>query len=542
MRTGGILLLATAFMGQGCVGSIEVVGAGESAGVGGTSACKPTGRKTLPAVRRLSRSEYFNVLADLFPKFALPEIDVPADSGVEGFENVAELLTPNALLIERYEATAFSVSAKVAGTVAAAQALAGCVPGSATEEQQCGRRFIETLGRRAFRRPLTSGELSEFEEFFAEIRSQIDFGAAIQLTVARLLQTPEVLYRVELDSRPDGLAIASRLSFFIWQSSPDDKLLDAARAGGLSSRDGIAMEARRMLADPRSRRAVVAFHGQWLDFDRINAVPGKDAGLFPGWTPTLRKAMREESDKFIEEVMAKRNGNLASLFTSPETMVNSELAKLYGDGVPVPPPGTWAAATLPKAERAGLLTRASFQAAHAEAENGNPPVRGNAILTKVLCTTLGEPPMNADLSNPAKGPDARTKTNRQLYTERTAPAGCMSCHQFIDPLGFAFESYDATGAFRKTENNALPVDTRVDLTAAGLGGPLDGPVELSKRLAESDRTAACMASRFFLFAAGRVESPEDRCAVGELTKQVRAGTGILDLVMNTALSPEFLGQ
>ncbi len=525
---------------------VEEGAAGSTGGTGPTgtdpvipppSSCSATGPSKLPAVRRLSRPEYRNVMADLFPGVVLPALDVPEDSGRGGFENVAELLAPTPLHIERYEAIAYAVSAKVSGTEAAARTLAGCAPTNAAEQQACGRKFIESFGLRAFRRPLSPVEISDYVASFEASRAAVDFGGAIQLVVSRFLQSVDFLYRIESGPRPDDWMMAGRLSFLIWQSLPDAALLEAARLGRLTSRDGIATEAQRMLRDPRGRRAVVDFHRQWLDFDKLASESDKDTTLYKAWTPTLMKAVRDESDRFVGSAIYEKNGGLAKLLTSPETLVNAELARLYG--VAAPAGSAWAPTTLPARQRAGVLTRANFLASQGHSENGSPPLRGIAILNRFLCTTVPDPPDDADTSNPGEAADAKTKTNRQLFEERAASSQCAGCHALFNPLGYALENFDAIGRYRATDNGK-PVNASVTLAVADLEGALTGPIELSNRLAGSAQVAGCMATKWFTFAAGRDVGPNDACAVGELTKTVSSGKGILDLVMQTVVTPQFL--
>jgi hypothetical protein len=502
----------------------------------------PDGRCTAASVpipvRRLSRVEYQRSVRDLLYGVAFDAPEIPADTAERGLENIARQLGAPALLVERYELTASRAAEAAIRDEAIRARIVPCESGaSAAEQDACAERFLDAFGRRAFRRPLTAEERADFLALIHATATEIDFDAAIELAIGALIQSPQFHYRIETptgEGRASAYQLASRLSYFLWQSAPDDALLDAAARGELSTPTDLETRARAMLEDPRAREAMIDFHRQWLDFDRVLGEP-KDPATHPGWDATLRTAIREEVDRFVGGVVWGGEGTLGALLTSRSTWVDPALAEHYG----LPAVSGWTRVELPEGERAGILTRSDFLAGRAHAVNGSPILRGAFVMDRLLCRALGSPPDDADTSPIVPDPDAGPMTNRMLFEARTASPTCQTCHAFIDGIGLGFEHYDATGRFRAIDNT-LPVDATSTLVGTDVDGPYDGAVELSEMLAESTTVSDCAASHWARYALGRTPADGDACLVARAQASMRATGGDLrELMIAIVTSPDF---
>lgn len=487
-------------------------------------------------VRRLTNDEYANTVRDLFGGGTLPELpEQPPDALREGtFANDASALGPSDVRVSRWETSAMRLG-ELAANDADTRALV--VPCD-TEDAACGREFIEFFGTRAMRRPLSAEEIDRYAAFFERQRAEIDFDAAVQLTVAAMLQSPSFLYRLEIGNAGEGqipltsYEVASRLSYFLWESMPDEELFTAAAADELRSPEQLELQARRLLEDERAHATIRNFHRQWLHLDRVgeeNKVPEYEA-----WGPGVPEAAVEASERFVEELFFD-GGTLSDLLTSNVAWVNDDLAPIYG----VEPTGDWQRVELPQAERGGILSRVAFLAGQAHAANGSPPLRGVFVMERFLCEPRPSPPADADTSPPEADPEVGPMTNRMLFEERTAPSGCQSCHVRIDGFGMGFEHYDAIGAYREIDNT-LPVDASGYVTGTDNNGPYTGAVELQERLAGADSVHRCVTTQWFQYAYGRAAEPQDSCHVERLQRRfIDSGGDLSDLLVGIVVSPEF---
>jgi hypothetical protein len=538
----GLTLLAA------CDGTIGAAGGprgGEAGGDGVRGAqafvCQNPGEIILGSapVRRLTNVEYENSVRDLIGGGlpALPE--QPSDAVLEGsFENDAQSLGPSDVRIARYESAAMILGEHAVQSAAARDRVLPCDSSDAA----CGREFVESFGKRAFRRPLTTDELERWVGFFESQRTAIDFDAALQLTISAMLQTPQFLYRLENEGSAvaaDRLELsqyelASRLSYLLWESMPDDELLAAADAGELGTDAGLEAQARRLLADDRARAAVRNFHRQWLYLDRVlgeNKVPG----LFPMWAGPVRESAKEETLLFIENTFFS-GGTVSDLFTSNVAYVDDVMAELYD--IPSPPE-PWSEVELDPLERAGLLSRIAFLAGNAHEANGSPPLRGVYVMERLLCEPRPSPPANADLSPVVADPNQGPKTNRELFEQRVAPSTCQGCHIRIDGFGHGFENYDAAGRFRE-EDNTLPVDASGYANGIGNDAEYEGAVELQGLLAESDVVRDCVAKQWLTYANGRPLEPEDTCQLEAIQRAfAESGGDLVELLISIVTRPEF---
>jgi hypothetical protein len=491
-------------------------------------ACTHVGVGPTP-LQRLTRAQYVNAVGDLLGV----EVD-PA--GLDGDEKVGPFAAnvsalPSEPLVQQYrilaEQTAQAAMPKL-------QDIVGCN----TAHAECTDAFVRAFGRRAFRRPLSDDEVARYGALFALGDDGID-GARV--VVSAMLQSPLFLYRPELGvGDPHGemvpleaYEIASRLSFFLWDSIPDDALLDAAAAGEIDDVDGIEYQVTRMLSDGRARRSVGSFHRQWLALDEL-ATATKDPEHYPSFDDAMRTAMWDETRRFAEQVILAGDGRFETLMTASWSYVDGPLFGLYG--IAAPPghtPGM--PVDLDPAERGGLLTHASFLATHAHADQSGPVQRGVVVLTNLFCAPPPAPPPTVNAVPPAVDPDATTREQYAMH----AQAECAGCHQLIDGVGFGFEAYDGIGGFRATQNGKA-IDVSGELVGTDVDGPFVGTAELAARIVDSEQAQRCLVRQWFRFALARVEHDDDACTVEQLhTRLVEQDGNVHALLVAIATSEGF---
>ena len=334
--------------------------------------------------------------------------------------------------------------------------------GDAAGARGCAREILSTLARRAYRRPVTGRDLDVLLSFYDDGRRGGGFEAGVELALRRLLASPEFLFRVVRDPagakpganyRLTGLELASRLSFFLWSSIPDDELLDLAAAGRLREPEVLAAQIRRMLADERASALVENFAGQWLYLRNVPAlVP--DENRFPDFGEALRRALRRETELFVESVM-REDRNVLDLLTADYTFVNERLARHYG--LPNVYGSHFRRVTLPDATRRGLLGHGSILAATAYPTRTSPVLRGKWVLENLLGTPPPLPPPDVPSLEETTGAGRPLSMREAMERHRANPV-CASCHRLMDPPGFALEQFDAVGR-RRTRNEAgAPID------------------------------------------------------------------------------------
>ena len=538
----------------GCVGNI---GSGDEDSLGGPGGPGGPGGANGPAdaatsgLRRMTPEQYQNTLRDLVgdPELVL---DLDIDEG--------PVITQ--LAVDKLRgAAAQVVSRRDQWTVQPFPC-----DTSAADDAPCVDAFIRTFGRRAFRHTLADEEVTRLQGVFTKAREKQSFGDALLVTLEVILQSPDVYYFLELGRDPGpGLASgvrpltgwerATRLSYFLWNTLPDDELLDAAESGALDTVEGMQAQADRLARDDRARGMFRSFFSEWLELDGTKKHPSlvtvdKDAALYPDDSPALRDAMRIETEALVDRVLFEGDGRFETLLTSTEAYVNAPLAALYGvDG---PSGDAFAWVNLPADERAGLLTRAAFLTVFAGVEVKSPIRRGAHILKETMCVELGPPPPNAS-DVPVKGGavdengDVVNKTIREDVVAKTSSNVCNGCHSIINPVGFTFEHYDALGQWIDTEDGegesgaySLPIDASGGLPDGGGQVAVDGAVELSKALAESGTAQACLTKRFFESALRRLPIDGDLASVDGATAVTQSGGTITDLMVALATSNAFL--
>jgi hypothetical protein len=405
--------------------------------------------------------------------------------------------------------------------------------------------FIERLGKRAFRRPLTEAEVGACRALFDQGASLIASGDAfadgIELVAAYLFQSPHFLYRAELsqvvvDGKVplSGYELASKLAYALTGSMPDDALLGLADQNALGSRDTLISEIKRLIATPGAAESLLDFHDQLLVMRDFETISKRDS--FSGFGEGVGEDLKQEAKHFISSVVYQQDRGFQTLMSAPYTFANSRVRGLYGV------PGTSAEFTrldLNPAERAGLLTQIGFLAAHAEQDTPNIIIRGVHIARKILCAALPPPPNNV----PPLPEVTPGSTNRQRVEQATKDAPCNGCHAtIINPLGIALEHLDGVGRYR-TLDNGKPVDARTSYAMDGQPAAISGAVQLAHAIANSDQAHACYAQHWAEYLYGRSVTPEtDNTLIQQGGWLSRDKESVQNLVVNLLATDAFLAR
>jgi hypothetical protein len=396
-----------------------------------------------------------------------------------------------------------------------------CTPAADSEEESCARKILATIGRRAFRRPVSDRELQHLLRIYQSGRKEGSFEAGIEMALQRILAGPEFLFRIERDPpgiapntayRADDLELASRLSFFLWSSLPDEELLDLAERGQLHDREVLDQQVRRMLSDPRSKALVSNFGGQWLAIRNVRAV-SPDPKLFPNFDDELRVAFQKETELFFESQI-REDRPLMGLLSADYTFVNERLARHYG--IPNIFGSSFRRITLADEARKGLLGQGTILTTTSRGNRTAPVLRGKWVLDNLLGIPPPPPPANVAASLPEKSDDGKVLTVRQqLETHRNNPA-CSPCHSLMDPIGFSLENFSAIGQWR-TMDSGMPLDASGALYD---GTKFQGPVELRKLLLEREELIVhTVTEKLLTYALGRGLESYDQPAVRSILRE-----------------------
>ena len=394
-----------------------------------------------------------------------------------------------------------------------------CRPSSSADEAGCAREILSTLARRAYRRPVAEGDVQTLMQFYETGRAEGSFDAGIEFALERLLVSPAFLFRFEQDPLPGAatdihrisdIELASRLSFFLWSSIPDDALLDAAERGMLEDPAVLEQQVRRMIADARSTALVENFVGQWLAVRNVrDVVP--DSGLFPEFDENLREAFRQETALFMES-MLREDRSLVDLLDADYTFVNERLARHYG--IPNVYGNQFRRVTLPTAERGGLLGHGSILTVTSYPNRTSPVLRGKWLLENFLGTPPPAPPPNVPALSEGNATRTPASVRERLEEHRRSPA-CAVCHDRMDPLGFALENYDPIGAWRTTDGRN-PIDAFARLPD---GTEFQGPAGLrALLLSKRDQFVQTVTEKLLTYALGRELEYYDAPVVRRITR------------------------
>lgn len=527
--------------GSGGTGALNCVSPGAP-----SSSSSATASPGSAPLRRLSNAEYRNTLTDLFA--GLPDVanvvatatrEFPAEAESLGFRNSARFLTVQSLNAQKYMDAAEAMGQAVAGQTSVAQAsFVGCTP-TAGKEMDCAKSFIQSFGKRVYRRALSSEESGRYEALFQKGMMSYDFKTGVEWTVATLLQSPEFLYRVERGepsrgavTRPKPSEMAARLSYLFWQSQPDAALTALAESGGLNTPEQIEAQSRTMLADPRAGR-LFQYFSEWLDLDRLDDF-SREATVFPGLPVGLPTLYASETRAFVSSLLQRPDGNFSELLTAPYTYANQTLAKFYGLSGPTGDGFERVADD----RRSGILTQA-FLMAQDKPYRTSIVRRGLKLRTDLLCQNIPAPPNNVILNLDSGSADLSQR--ERLERHRSDPT-CAGCHDLLDPVGVVFESFDAVGRYRTADENGRPISTASALTAAASA---DGPVadvrELGAKLAASPEARDCYVTQSFRFFFGRDVEAADACSIARLkAKFSEKNSSLTELLVGLTQTDAFL--
>ena len=492
-------------------------GGGSMPGVSTTPCAGMVASQSPVVVRRLTRWEYANTVADVFNVSIGPDLDntpLPPDIRSNGFSNDVGGQLATTAQAEAYQKMADAVGASLAKMPGWLGPFAACTSVTAA----CRDDVVRALGLRLFRRPVTTDEITSFGALLdGTVTAGLTTVADAAVVVVRaMLQSPQFLYRLESQTpsgsatRPvDPYELASRLSYLIWASAPDDVLLRAAASGGLTSPDGSRSQVARMLAQPHARDVIKRYFREWLDLDDLD-----DATRGPAFTPQLAADMKSETLDVVGDQLWDKGQPMLSLFTTRSTIVTPGLAAHYGLAA-----GTGAKLSIEQASgRVGFFTHAAVLTVNGDA-NASIVQRGLFMLRKVLCQDVGIPPTGATSVKLApETASERTKSEARLKTQP-----CLSCHGVFDPLAYSFEPFDAMGAAITKDTNGNEVRRDGWLTGTSVGNAPYADVRAEMDLLVQDpRVRDCMTTKVAQFAWGRPMDDGDRCMLDDVRNRVDA--------------------
>lgn len=432
-------------------------------------------------------------------------------------------------------ALAHDVALRLSHDGAALRAISGCEL-LARSDATCKGQFLERFLKRTYRRAVTDEDRSEMNAVFTEgEKLGGDFASGVRAVVEVALQSPDFTYLIELGQEAgsgdtvslSGYETAARLAYFLTGSPPDDELLAAAEQGALDS-GALEAQATRLLGSPKSREQLRHFYAKLLP------LTGQAPKPLPGYTAQIVELAQEETGRFIEDVTFDGAGTFRALLTEPTTWVNEPLARFYG--YPAVSGDAFQKVQLDPSRRMGIFTQSAFLSGTSYSLQSNPVLRGLSILRQVLCYETPPPPPDV-ISAPA--PPSEGGTNRQRLEVATSDPACQSCHRDINPVGFAFEHYDAVGLWRDTDNGAA-IDSSGELYRTDAKGRFNHALGLLQRIAESNDAKACFVGHWLTDAYRREEGPEDACARAEVSEAFAESDGnVVQLILALTRTDSF---
>ena len=478
---------------------------------------------------RLTPIQYANAVAELL-----------GAQSPESLNDVPRLPEARGEMPTQLEVETLAVAAEALVKRGAHLALAPCDPAGAHDDG-CMEVFIRNLGSRAFRRPVTDEEVETLRAIHVRLRDdetiepRASFREALDAVAEVVFQAPQLWYRTPVAAvadqdgevrDADPWLRAERLALLLTDAPPDDALRLAAASGALMDDAVLRAQAERLLETTRGRERLGRFASEWLGLDEGHKQPALEAlHKAEPLPPTLLPAMRRETERFYARAV-EREQTFHDLLTGTEAFVDRDLAALYGVELPENVGEGWV--QLDPQQRGGLLTRAAFLTAHAGPERPSPIRRGVHLYRHLLCQPMGDPPPDASTAQPNPNADL-PQTTRRIAEGKTSGPSCQGCHRIVNPPGFAFEQYDALGRFRTHEWAATragidvlaEVDTGANVAFADVRGFVSGPLELSRRLAESPTALDCHALTVFERALARKANAKDSCTLDSLQARFR---------------------
>jgi len=544
-RMMGVGLLASACLGTTAawVASPGLASTGETAVVAQAGSMAP-GRPV--AFRRLSEAQYKRSIALIFGD----DITVPGrfepPLRQEGLVAIGETnVSVSSTGFEQYELRARGIAAQVT-SAERRDRMVDCKPQTGDKfDRSCASEIFRHYGRLLYRRPLTGTELdSTLHVAEASAGSSGDFYAGLQSGLARLLVSPNFLFRVERmaagstasQQRLDSYSVATRLSFLLWNAPPDDQLLNAAAAGKLDDPQDLASQIDAMMASSKFENGVRAFFSDMFAYDQFDGL-SKDQQIYPKYTSQLARDAQEQTLRTIVNLLLTEPGDYRDLFVTRDTFLNRNLASLYR--VPVSKPGVdgWVPYTFTEDEpRSGILSLAAFLMLDPTHEGrSSPTIRGKTVRELFLCQPVPLPPPNVNFSILQDTSDPNFRTARQRLAKHREDPVCAACHAITDPIGLSMENYDAIGAYRNYENGA-PIDASGNFEGQDYANLLG----LGKILRENPATTECITQRVLEYATGRKADGPDWSLLDEANRQfAKDGYRLPALMRLIALSDAF---
>lgn len=517
-------------------------------GAGGTTAGPGPCTVGIPAtsqIPRLTNAQYDRTVRDLLGVVGLKASGNAAPSSILATDQAGSLTS---LGFSSYDSVAKLIASQVMADATAKSHFLKCV----TSEATCLHDTVVNFGRRAFRRPLSDAEIAAFDAVIAKGTKITKTGAPDEVAEALLylfLISPSFLQRAEISEKPDNAGhfelssyeVASRLSYLLWGSAPDDVLNRAADENQLSTPAQLRAQAERMLGLPQARDMVSSFHRSYLLMGSNTRwdTADRDPQLFPQFNQALVPVMAQETEKFFEHIVFEQRGTLADLLLSPIAFVNAATAPLYG--LDASKFGSELTETkLDPAQRPGFLTRLGFLNAYSAYNRSSPILRGAFITKQVLAVPIGAPPPGAEATPlPAT---ADLDTNRKQVDQQTSATACATCHHnFINPPGFALEAFDAAGRWQVVEAaTQAPLDTSADAVIDGTSVHVTGPADLMAKLAGSRSAQRSYAEKWVAYAYERPSNSNDACIVDALSQKLgTSGYNVLDLIADLTQTETF---
>lgn len=488
-----------------------------------------------PALRRLTEAQYERTVVDLLGDVSPPNSLEP-DTEDAGLLSVGASQTAvSALGVERYENAAYSLARQVGDSPELLAELLPCEPASA-DDSVCAEAFVRAFGRRAWRRTLTEEEVLRLSSLITEVGTESGtFSEGVVYGLAAMLQSPNFLYRIEYGADTgtyrtlDSWEVATRMSYLLWGTTPDDELLDLAAAGGLLTGAERRAAAARLLDDPRAAEGVGAMFSELFHLYLLESV-SKDPTVYTHTSATLGPAARQETLLNLERIYTE-DEDFRALLTSTTTYVNPELAALYR--VPAPDLENFAEVELSEeGGRRGFLGQASFLMLYAHSTSTSATLRGKFVSQILLCQTVEPPPPGLNSTIPEA--DATSPTLRQRLANHLTDPACAGCHNQMDPIGLGLEQFDGIGRWRTTENGAT-IDPSGDLD----GVAFSDAWSLSKALRDHDDLMPCLSSHLYRYATGHAVDPGAEGSVADLAEDFAENGSWRELLLNLVENPAF---
>jgi hypothetical protein len=503
----------------------------------------PDGPLPSPQMRRMTEAQYRNTISDVFS----PDVHVVGrfepEVRVDGLAAIgASQASISGSGYEQYYAMASAISDQVTDTENWSAYMPCDTDEDAGFDDACAREIVQHYGERLFRRSMSAEDLDLWVGAMAESMEHVkSFHGSVGLAVEGMLSSPQFLFIVD-SVEPDASggirltdhAIGTRLSYFLWNTVPDEELLRAADAGELQNKKLRTAQVERMLASDKLKQGAHAFYEDFLHLDAFATIE-KDKIIYPAFNQTVAEDAREQVLKFLDYHLMERGASYPEIFTAKDTFMTRPLGMIYA--VPVSPVEGWEHVKFAENDlRGGLLTHVGFTALNAHPGRSSATLRGIAVRELLLCQSVAPAPAAVNFTVVQETDNPMFKTARARLTQHRTDEACASCHKVIDPIGLAMENFDGAGMFRATENGA-EIDTSGNLD----GSDFSDLRELEGVLSEHEAATSCVVEKLQKFAVGRQFSPMDIAWNNELLRRFeRSGYVLPELIRSIALSSEFL--